>query len=204
MDLERESIESCNAPLARIGFRPKRRGIYLQSGPDKAVSGWLGLNTATFRMPASLEVNPVVGVRHAALEQEMIRLDGRRAPFPAVTISLGYLMPDKKFRSWEFTADNQSSAAEELAAAIEVWGQPFIRRFSAWNTFAAEIGASGLLLEHDAPKVLAIVHALNGETPAANDLVQQELGRIAGMNDAYALSYRAFADKFRSARFKLG
>lgn len=202
-DLERRALDACADALRQFNFRAKRRGLLVQPG-TKTVSGWLGLNTATFRLPASLEVNPVVGVRHVPVEVAMLELDNRRPPLPSISMPLGYLMPEQSLRQWRFAPSAHLTAmAEDLADAVARFGQVFINKYSDWDVFSSDIEKPGLLSEHDVAKVAPIVYALNGELAGANQRIYSELSKISDRAGMYAISYRKFAIKFAAkAGFK--
>jgi hypothetical protein len=196
-NLERESQDACAAALRAQGFVPKRRGLLLQPGADKTVSGFLGLNLATWELPERLLVNPVVGVRHGPLEKLLVDLAGWSAPVAVPNRPLGYLTPRNDFVQWEFPAGGDLAAiAADLAGSVATYGQPFIDTWSDWSYLSANIADAGGLLDVERFLVLPLIAALNGERAAAEALVQQELDRIGGSEDMYAVSYREFARKF--------
>jgi hypothetical protein len=201
VSLEKDAQDACAEALRSYGFVPKRRGILLQPGPTKAASGWLGLNLATWGLPEVVQVNPVVGVRHVPLEVALTKLAGWPAPVACVSRPLGHLMPQKMFVQWDFTPDGVSRTAADLAQTVSEFGQPFIDFWSDWDTFAAEIGTSGLLTDNVQFIVLPIVSALRGDTEAANEKIALELRRIGDSGDVYALGYRDFAAKFAEYDF---
>src|SRR5690242_10447195 len=91
--------------LGAYGFR-KRAGQVLTAELAPDVLGWIGLNRATkHRAPGEVEINPVVGVRHQAVERLVAELLGIKfhayVP-PTVCTPLGYLLPEARFRSWLF------------------------------------------------------------------------------------------------------
>jgi hypothetical protein len=163
------------------------------------VFGWVGLNLKTSDLPRSLGVNPTIGVRHEKLESVLIELspDLSDAPFPSITRPLGYLMPDRSFRSWVFKegVDGNSTAREIVSAVVEYGGE-FISRFSDWPTFSSEAESSGLILDHMRAKTIPIIEALNGNVDRARELVASELVKVADGEDFYSKSYRIFAQGF--------
>jgi hypothetical protein len=201
-DLEVGAQDACAAALRKHGFVAKRRGVLLRPGGGGAASGWLGLNLATWGLPDKLQVNPVVGVRHLPVERALVELAGWAPPIPSVSRPLGYLMPDRTFRQWDFAAGgNWAAVAGDLADAVATYGQPFIEKWSDWETFSSEVEGAGLLLDVEKFIVLPIVAAIDGDRARAERLIQQELDRVGGSSDAYAKSFREFARKFAGWTF---
>ena len=94
------------------------------------VLGWVGLNRAVSRGDGLLEVNPVVGVRHQALERVVADLLGERfhdyIP-PTVSVHLGYVMPEGRYRPWLFGGDVPvGDVAAEMVGAIVAYSLPFM------------------------------------------------------------------------------
>ncbi|MGW3893201.1 hypothetical protein ACWD69_31555 [Micromonospora chokoriensis] len=201
MTLEKDAQDACASALRRYGFVSKRRGVLLQRRDVKDVAGWLGLNLATWALPAKLQINPVVGVRHVALEKALVDLADWKAPVACVSKPLGYLMPQNAFAQWDFPAGGDLNAiAEDLATAVAEYGQPFIDNWANWDTYSAEIAGAGLLLDNQKPFVLPLIAEINGDWRRAELLIERELDRIGDAPDVYSKSYRIFAEKFAARR----
>lgn len=197
--LEKLSQDACASALKQHGYVPKRRGILLQPSADKSVTGWLGLNLATWALPASLEINPVVGVRHVQLERALVDLAGWPPPVACVSRPLGYLMPQSTFVQWEFSSSGDVAAvAADLAEAVSAYGQPFIDKWSDWERFSTDIANSALLLDNQKFFIMPLIAVINNDHAAARNWLQQELDRIGDKSDVYANSYREFAQKVSS------
>ncbi|MGN4160068.1 hypothetical protein ACRWOO_10350 [Streptomyces sp. NEAU-PBA10] len=195
--LKEETLAACQSALARLGF-VKHKGALLQELGEES-SGWIGLNLATYALPRLLKVNPVVGVRFAHLERILLTLseDMPKKPAPVVSMPLGYLMPGHSFRSWDFLeGEDVRVSAESLADAVREYGEPYISRYSDWAEFSRNAD-EGILMEHERAKILPIVHVINGSRGEARRIIETELQRIIDSRDAYALSYRSFAQKFQ-------
>ncbi|WP_157756637.1 hypothetical protein [Plantactinospora sp. KBS50] len=204
-NLERDSQEACASALRQYGYVAKRRGLLLQPRDRKDVTGWLGLNLATWGLPAKLQINPVVGVRHVQLEKALVELAGWKAPVASISKPLGYLMPQNTFVQWDFSADGDLTAiAEDLASAVRAYGQPFIDKWTSWEAFSAEVSGSGLLLDNQRFFVLPLVAALNGDLSGAESLTRQELDRVGDAEDVYSKGYREFAGKLLARAFDVG
>ncbi|MFF0722712.1 hypothetical protein [Micromonospora sp. NPDC003816] len=197
MNLEKNSQDACASALFRYGFRPKRRGILLQPRDTADVEGWLGLNLATWGLPNTIQINPVVGVRHVPLENALVAHARWKTPVACVSRPLGYLMPQNAFAQWAFPSGGDLAApAEDLATAVAEYGQPFIEKWANWETFSNDISESKLLLDNQKSFVLPLISAINGDRVHANHLIRRELDRIAGASDVYSESYQRFAESF--------
>ncbi|MFI1995284.1 hypothetical protein [Actinoplanes sp. NPDC020271] len=204
-NLERDSQDACASALRQYGYTVKRRGLLLQPRDKKEVSGWLGLNLATWGLPAKLQVNPVVGVRYVQLEKALVELAGWKAPVACVSKPLGYLMPQNTFVQWDFLAEGDLTAsAEDLASAVGVYGQPFIDKWAIWEDFSAGVAGSGLLLDNQRFFILPLIAAINGDRSAAELLIRQELDRVGGAQDVYSQTFREFAAKLVARAFNVG
>ncbi|GAB3809521.1 hypothetical protein [Micromonospora zhanjiangensis] len=200
-NLKTESLKACGVALRAHNFT-KRRGVFLQPGSSPAVTGWLGLNLAAWGLPAKLQINPVVGVRHVSVENALVELAGWPPPVASVSRPVGYLLPQKTFAQWDFPADgNLTAIAEDLANAVATYGQSFIDKWSDWETFATELDSSGLLVDTEKFIVMPIVLAIGGDRRRAESLIRQELDRIGDASDVYSISYREFAKKFAATDF---
>jgi hypothetical protein len=122
--------ESLREQLEHSGFRRRASAIFTISLTSEAL-GWLGLNHATRHQQAGqVEVNPVVGVRHQAVER--LIADLRRDRFheylpPTASTPIGYVMPESRYISWEFGGQYGMAAGPELIAAVMDYGMPFMQ-----------------------------------------------------------------------------
>jgi hypothetical protein len=200
--LTKDALAACESALRQLGFS-KRRGSLLQDGATAGI-GWIGLNTATRGLPGRMGVNPVVGMYFARLAEieSVLRDDIPDKPMPAMSMPLGYLMPDRMFRQWEFPQGGDLALiAQSLADAVQAYGQPYIGKYADWDTFSHDVVESpNMLMEHERAKTLPLVLAINGKLEEAKRIVERELDSVSGVEGVYAQSYRDFADKF-FARF---
>jgi len=190
-------------PLEAIGFRKRSGRIFtLELGPD--VLGWLGMNTASRHQAAgSVEVNPVVGVRHQVVERLVAEL--RREKFhlyqpPTVCTPLGYEMPEGRYRAWILTRDPDPAPGASLVGAVTRHGLPFMRRLAGMESLcaAAEQGL-GFNLEYRLP----VVRLLLGRAREAQAALDEDIARLGAREDVAAAQLRAFAGEF-SARLADG
>ncbi|WP_321872638.1 hypothetical protein [Burkholderia ubonensis] len=123
-------LKTFNAGLVPLleaeGFK-RRSGEIFTLQLAEGFIGWLGLNRTSH--PEGFDLNPVVGVRCQELEDLLSTLLKERlhkyVP-PTVAISLGYLMPERQYRSWILREESAASIAADMVAAIVRYGVPFM------------------------------------------------------------------------------
>jgi hypothetical protein len=160
------------------------------------VLGWLGLNTATEHQPTgSVEVNPVVGVRHQTVERMVAEIRGQAFhPYvpPTVCTSIGYVMPERSYTAWEI-GDGSSSAVDDMVRAVEHDGLAYMRRLRDLPTLcqAAEEGRA------TAPEYqLPVIRVLLGRRKRALDGLAEDVHHLGDRQDPAAHLLRAFAAAF--------
>jgi hypothetical protein len=180
-------------------FRQRKSGLFTSQLTGRAL-GWVGLNTAHYRNPASLAVNPVMGVHHIDLEREVRRLAGPADSATTATISqpIGYLMPEREFRQWRLT--DESDMAEEassLGRAVSEFGLPFMR---AHTELSQLIDA---LQRHHHPgrparDILRITAlAMDGRLQEAHRVGRSYATSLGGDETMAALHFRRFFERFQ-------
>jgi hypothetical protein len=76
----------------------------------KGFSGWLGLNTILARADDAVGLNPIVGIVSEEIEAILRSTSGWPQPSPTISISLGYLLPEKRYIEWAFAAQSTAVA----------------------------------------------------------------------------------------------
>ena len=127
----RRLLGEARDPLERHGWR-KRGQVYERRGSDDVV-GRLGINTAS--RGGRLQLNPVVGVRHEALEARVARLQERDGSPARATVSttVALLLPDGWRGGYPHWCVDQDQSVDErraewdvLAGDVEDFGWPWI------------------------------------------------------------------------------
>jgi hypothetical protein len=188
--------EALREPLQREGFR-KRAGAIFTIDLASDVLGWLGLNHASrHRPPGQVGVNPVVGVRHQAVERLIAEL--RREKFhgyvpPTVSTPIGYVMPVHSYTSWEFGGEYGIAAMGELIAAVVDYGVPFMRSLVRLPAILDAIN-QGLCHypEYRRPAVLEMM----GRHSDAREAITRAVDALGERNDAAARELRNFSAAF--------
>jgi hypothetical protein len=191
------AIELLREPLTRLGFR-KRAGAIFTIELDDPVIGWLGLNAATEHQSAGqASVNPIVGVRHQTVERIVASLLGERFhPYvgPTVSTPLGYVMPEQRFATWQFGADDSRSEADRLVTALEEHGLPFMRDHTGLDSIRDAIEQGNA----ESPEYrLPVVLSLLGRDDEAVAIVDARLEELSDADNPFAQEFRAYAERFK-------
>ena len=118
-----------------------------------------------------------------------------------VSRNLGYLMPRPSFREWDFAeSEDPEPVAEELAAAAQTFGLPFLDEWADWPTFMARLPVTDLVVDVKRVHLVPMAWAADGRPDLAAQALRAELDQLAGDESLYAVKFRAFADAF-SARY---
>jgi hypothetical protein len=185
--------------LANIGFRKRAGDVFtLETAPG--VLGWLGLNRATqHRPPGEVEINPVVGVRFQDVERLVAECRGDNFhPYqpPTISSSLGYLMPEKKYKAWIFAPGHSEEAATDMARAIDTYGVPFMRSVVDLAALRRQLqGGAGV--EHQLAYRRPAAALLAGEPEQTRALLDEALDAIGARTDLAAADFRRFAESLR-------
>jgi hypothetical protein len=143
-----------------------------------------------------LEVNPVVGVRLQALERVVAELLGERfhgyIP-PTVSVPLGYVMPEGRYRPWLFGRD---------APAVDAAARNDRASLSAVVNSMAD-GRAGIAAEQLAFRRPA-GYLLLGERGRAHAEVSDSLERLGDRGDLAARRFRRFASAFEERLADVG
>jgi hypothetical protein len=183
--------------LSPLGFT-KRADLVFTSSLAPSVLGWVGLNTASKHLPSGVvAVNPVVGVRHQALEGLLAQLLGEPAHRylpPTISTPLGYLMPERTFMSWPIdTRPGSIAGIHELGTAIAESGLPFMVRAGNLEGLRRLLD-EGYGPAHQTALRLPLARLLSGDEEGALATAHRYLDGLGDRTDPAAAAYRRFAD----------
>lgn len=184
--------------LEAVGFK-KRAGQVFTMEVGDGVLGWLGLNRATrHRPPGEVEINPVVGVRHQAVEQLVAELRGEKFHAyqpPTVSTPLGYLMPGERYRAWVLTAGTEHEAAD-LVEAVEKYAVPFMTATSDLASLCQRLD-DRMGFDHQLVYRRPAARLLAGDPDGAKSLLDDAEAELGARDDAAAVELRRYVDAFR-------
>jgi hypothetical protein len=191
------AVASLREPLEHLGFRKRAGEVFTVDLADQ-VLGWLGLNHASRHMrPGEAEVNPVIGVRHQAVERLVAELRGQKfheyRP-PTVSTPIGYVMPERRYAAWVFGPDRGAVSAAELMAAVTDYGLPFMRSLVGLPALRESIEQG---LSHYGDYRLPVVLAMMGHLGDATAAMARAVDQLGDRRDPAAQQLRHFAEQFR-------
>jgi len=193
------AIECVRPLLAAAGFR-KRTGEVFTTEVAPDVLGWLGLNTVTRHLPTGqMEVNPIVGVRHQRIEQLVAELCGEKPHAynpPTLSVSVGYLLPERRYRCWHLGGSDTMAVAEDMVRTIVVHAVPFMQemadRGELVHGLKGKFGIEGLRNYR-----IPVARLLGGDPAGAVEHLDHSLAKQGVRTDPAALRFRAFAEALR-------
>ncbi len=180
--------------LVPLGF-VRDTGDLFASPVSTKVFAVVGLNKAI--EADCVEVNPVMGLRHVAIESlidEVLRLPKVAKYAMTIGASLGYLMPEPRYRPLLITNEiDAKQAAYDLALDVERYGLPFVREHRELTAIAHAVQSPPLNAEHRRIYTLPAALFLAGDYRAAQKFLEEHLKEIVGKTYPAAKQYRQFA-----------
>jgi hypothetical protein len=138
-----------------------------------------------------------MGLRHVAIESlidEAFQLPDIAKHAMTMSVSLGYLMPEPRYRPFLImNEDDAKRAAKDLAIDVERYGLPFVRNNKELMAIAHSVQSPPLNAEHRRIYTLPAACFLAGDYKAAQAFLEEHLQELAGKNYPAAKQYRQFA-----------
>jgi len=199
IDFVKNVFRLLRADLASLGFEKRTRGI-LTITVSSDVLGWLGLNIATRGQKDFIEINPVIGVRNQRIEKLIADILGERFDEvipPTLTKSIGYLTPENRYISYNFSSQNPPDpVVASLIASVGKFGLPFIERHVEMATLVNSLRTGKFSIPFMvAYRVPAGLYLL-GQNKDAISYLNAELVKIGDRDDPAATRFKSFARKF--------
>jgi hypothetical protein len=196
----RDVLTVSKPPLGAVGFRKRAGRVFtVDLVSEIEVVGWLGLNCASKHLGDAVEVNPVVGVRNQPVERLVAELRGMKFHAyqpPTVSVSLGYLMPEGRYRGWVFELEEMEQVASAMAGAIAEYGRSYMQETTSLDSLLLQISKRrGHFLEYRRPVVLSL---LGRHSEALSD-VERTVADLGDRQDDAAQNLRSFGAAFRDA-----
>lgn len=186
--------------LSKFGLFQVSASYYTLPMADESI-GTLGLNVANFPEDSLITINPVIGVRSQRIEKlvsELKEIEFNSFGPPTISSPVGYLMPQKSYKTWTFRSEEKlarkEGTASEMASAIETYGIPYMRQYCSLDQvheYMVSQSPNELTLYR-----LPVAMFLLGRPIEAEKFVRGTLRDIASRTDKAADFYRKFADNF--------
>jgi hypothetical protein len=194
-------FELADVEFRKAGWIKRDSGIFsLDLSED--IYGWVGLNKAIRRGNGILEINPVVGVGSHKLERFWMKLIGQNfRPYfgAAIGRNIGYITPDKKYKSWLFREEDDCEVLlRDMVRTVQIFGCPFIQEHMGISALCEAMRHSRLGGPHDQYRIPAAFVLLE-KNAEAEAFLETKLMEMGGRNDLDAESFRSFASKLREA-----
>lgn len=201
-EIKKAALAACADVVKGAGFTSARstNSFTRRAGDD--VEWWIGLNLLQAGSAGQLGVNPTVGIRFKHVEQVLAELanDWPKGAPPLIGRPLGYLMPEKRFKTWLFEPGTDLQVvADDLGRAVESFAIPFCEEFGDPAVLEDVSKIEGFIPENRRATAVPIILAQGMKRDEAAEAVARELQSLEGKQDAYAESYRYFADGFARA-----
>lgn len=184
--------------LGSEGFKKRSAGILTKEVKDGFV-GWLGLNSVKHKR--GVEINPVVGVRCNELERILAMILQEKPHSyvpPTVSISLGYLMPERKYHSWTFAGNVDEATFSDLTKAILRYGVPFMEVSSTINNIDSLLQSPKFAHMEHAMYRLPLAKWLSGDAEGALKACDHYCRELGQRVDMVAERFKKFAAQIDS------
>ncbi|GGC87685.1 hypothetical protein [Undibacterium terreum] len=130
-DFASECYEQITDALLDLGFKRVRLGVFaFEISPN--IYAWLGLNRVR-KSSVELELYPVIGVVHVEVNDIVyLRTNTKKDLSPTVSVPICYLLAEGKYRTWTWRkGSNEASVTSDLKKVVQLYGLPFLDRFSS-------------------------------------------------------------------------
>lgn len=125
--------QACRLPMVRTGWNSRASGWFTLP----VAEGYLGVVAIGIASEHSAtgeaEAIAYVGVRDDATERitcQLCDMKDRGYQQRTAVRSIGYLMPDKRWREWQVTSATAAGVAQELTEAVNTSAVPFLRELA--------------------------------------------------------------------------
>lgn len=197
---KRAGMEPLVDGLLALGFRKRAGLVFTMPMAGDEVIGWLGLNTATRREKGATTLNPVVGVRHQAVERMVAQLRGDRFhPYVPPTISrpLRYLLNVERRVDWTLhEGPSNASVVDDVIDAVDTVGLAYMRSCEGLPAIISALRAGDGIGPQNAYR-LPTALLLDDRAAEAAAALDHDLDGLGSRSDPAATDLRAFGLRFR-------
>lgn len=194
-DFGEDLVARIGARLSEGGFKKREPGIFTKElSPD--VLGWVGINLTGKKADGLIYVDPIVGVRHQAIEAKWAKLLGDKPHaylLPTLSTNAGFLGPRKEHKEWGFEEgkDNTSIIAR-LARFVLSTGLQFMKETSSLPKI---LERTDMMVPDSELFRVPIIHWLQADEEQVRVTLRGEIARTRKRKDKTIEQYRLFAKK---------
>lgn len=204
MIAKQASIKSISGRIFRSlleenGYSYEEPGIFSKTF-DGECEIWLGL--ATTVKSNEIAVDPVLGIRNKPAQQmiyKMLELCEFRYNPPTVSSSIGFLLPDSKWKEWYFDLNDDQIAYRDLVSLMtDIEFSFFVPRLSLAGIEDLLADYKFVSSRHDRFERLPVIRYLNGDTAGALRALGEFVDLLKDKSDPRSIAYcTTFARNFR-------
>jgi hypothetical protein len=153
-------------------------------------------------------INPIIGVIAEDVEAVVRRYGGssRSGSTPTIGVSLGYLMPKKKYLEWYFgpLPDYEMEVeVQKLIGAIRGFGMPFVESMASLPLIVRDLETLRFTYKESAVYRLPAAYLVMGNFDRARQYVKQQMTALGERTDQAANEYRRFGEAFLMGSLEL-
>ncbi len=163
--------------LEKRGFRPLAPGRFARE-IVQGVDGWVGVGLGSHKRGGQVDADPMVGVRHRAVEDIVGSGPGDATLFRP----LYEVLPGAHYRTWSFDDSNVEGQATALAKAITEVGVRAMREFVSLDDL--EAGLREVAFADVRRSRLPAVLLARGDPDAARHEISVERSQLQKLGDA--------------------
>lgn len=189
-------IEKMTPRFLQLGFKKRREGIYTKELADGFI-GWIGMNSGG--LSPGVAINPVMGIRWQALERlcsELLNLKPHPYTGPTISISLGYIMPEKTYIDWRFTGNPIDGPFDELADAVATYAVPLMEQNCTAQKMSVLLETNPFFALDQDLKRRQVAKYMLGQPAEGLRICEERLKNLGLRQDMAAEQYRTFAANF--------
>ena len=179
--LSKKEIEKAlDERIKKMGFKKKKFNYFKQINDN--VFYTLSFSFLTKYSDGNIGVDVIVGVLNKTIEDLKFKLTGLNnfdLMLPTISTQIGYLMPDKNYKKWNFVEKKDNSdILNDLLNSIQIYGNEYFEKYMDINQIfnLIEKGGTGVL-NHNRDRCLPILYYLKGEKQKGLEFIETAIER---------------------------
>jgi hypothetical protein len=181
-------LRALDSELGSRGFNAAASGVYTRDLTPE-VAGWLGAPLAEAKRGGAVDVDLMVGVRHAAVES----LVDDSQTSATVFRPLYELFSPTQYRTWTFETGNIDAQARVVGEAVDEVAVPFMQ--SLTSSEGVERALRDWAFADIRRRRLPALVLLQRGADAATEAARRELSLLDEADEATRADYKSFVDR---------